>query len=234
MLEIKKHRQVMFEVISDIYKSKRGRSLGFKGGTMAYFLNGLDRFSVDLDFDLIDPAMEKEIFEVLPKILLKHGRIKEGTNKELTLFYLLNYEPGQTNIKVEISKRVLKSMEYEWRNFYGISVKALKMEHSFAGKLLACVNRKRQANRDFYDVNFYLKKGIRPDEEVIAEATRMTVVKYFKVVRKHVEKNLTERDILRGMGELVDERQKIWIKNNLKRELLGRLDFVIDEMESLQ
>lgn len=232
MLEIKKHRQVMFELIGNIYKSKWGQYLGFKGGTMAYFFYGLDRFSVDLDFDLTDLTVEREIFEALPKILLRHGKIKEGVNKELTLFYLLNYEPGQASIKVEISKRVLKSMEYEWRNFYGVSVKTLKIEHSFAGKLLTCVNRKRQANRDFYDVNFYLKKGIVPDEEVIAEATGMTVAKYFKVVREHVEKNLGERDILRGMGELVDERQKIWIKNNLKKELLGRLDFTVGEMKS--
>lgn len=227
MLEIKKHRKVMFELISDIYKSKWGKYLGFKGGTMAYFFEGLDRFSTDLDFDLTDVSVAREMFEDLPHILLKHGRIKEGTNKEKTLFFLLNYEPEQMNIKVEISTLVLNSARYEWRNFYGIEVKTVTIESAFASKLLACVNRKRQANRDFYDVYFYLKKGIIPDAEVIEEATGKTIEEYLKITRDHVEKNLVSRDILRGMGELVDESQKVWIKNNLKRELLGRLDWGI-------
>ena len=59
MLDVKKHRQVMFEAIRDIYGSEWGSFLGFKGGTMAYFFDGLDRFSTDLDFDLTDLSMEK-------------------------------------------------------------------------------------------------------------------------------------------------------------------------------
>lgn len=220
----------MFELIRDIYKSKWGKYLSFKGGTMAYFFEELDRFSTDLDFDLTDLSKARELFEALPHVLMKHGVIKEGTNKEKTLFFLLNYEPEQMNIKIEISTKVLLSAKYEWRNFYGVSVKTVTRESAFASKLLACVNRKRQANRDFYDVNFYLKKGIVPDEELIKEATGKTVEEYFKIVRKQVEKNLITSDMLRGMGELVDAKQKHWIKNNLKDELLGRLDLVLDNI----
>mgnify|MGYP001607294156 FL=1 len=167
--------------------------------------------------------MEKKIFEELPKILLRQGRIKEAANKSMTLFYLLNYQPTQVNIKVEISKRVLKSAKYQWRSFYGLPVKTVTVESAFASKLLACVNRKRQANRDFYDVYFYLKKGIKPDEELLREATGLGMEEYLKIVYRHIEESLQNKDILRGIGELVDEKQKIWIKNNLKKELLGRL-----------
>lgn len=52
MLNQIKHRFVLFNLIEDIYQSKLGFCLGFKEGTMAYFFYGLDRFSVDLDFDL--------------------------------------------------------------------------------------------------------------------------------------------------------------------------------------
>jgi len=227
MLEIKKHRQVMFEMIREIYLSEWGKYLGFKGGTMAYFFENLDRFSTDLDFDLTDLSKERDVFEGLPHVLLKQGRIKEGTCKEKTLFFLINYEAEQMNIKVEISTSVLAFAKYEWRNFYGVEVKTVTIESAFASKLLACVNRKRQANRDFYDVYFYLKKGVTPDAELIKEATGKSVEDYLKIVREHVDKNLMTRDILRGMGELVDEKQKIWIKNRLKRELLERLDWVI-------
>ena len=53
MLNKKKHRQVMFEILRDIYRSELGFYLGFKGGTMLYFFYNLNRFSVDLDFDLL-------------------------------------------------------------------------------------------------------------------------------------------------------------------------------------
>ena len=41
----------------------------------------------------------------------------------MTLFYLLNYQPTQVNIKDEISERVLKSAKCQWRSFYGFASK---------------------------------------------------------------------------------------------------------------
>jgi predicted nucleotidyltransferase component of viral defense system len=49
------HKTILFQILKDIYKETRiSPYLGFKGGTAASLFYGLDRFSVDLDFDLTD------------------------------------------------------------------------------------------------------------------------------------------------------------------------------------
>ncbi|PIX70183.1 hypothetical protein CO083_02595 [Candidatus Roizmanbacteria bacterium CG_4_9_14_0_8_um_filter_34_12] len=229
MLNIKLHRQVMFEIITDIYRSPIANLLGFKGGTMAYFFYGLDRFSTDLDFDLLDENKIEEIKKVIPKILIKNGQLKEESDKRFTLFYLVNYQKENQNIKIEISKRTQYKYDYVIENFYGTDVKILNQSDAFATKLLACTTRNRLANRDFYDAYFYLKKGIIPNEKIIESSINKNLSSYLKFLVEFIEKNISSKTILHGLGELIDEKQKVWIKNNLKKELINRLDYLISE-----
>jgi len=229
MLNIKLHRQVMFEIITDIYRSPIANLLGFKGGTMAYFFYGLDRLSVDLDFDLLDENKIEEIKKVIPKILIKNGQLKEESDKRFTLFYLVNYQKENQNIKIEISKRTQYKYDYVIENFYGTDVKILNQSDAFATKLLACTTRNRLANRDFYDAYFYLKKGIIPNEKIIESSINKNLSSYLKFLVEFIEKNISSKTILHGLGELIDEKQKVWIKNNLKKELINRLDYLISE-----
>ena len=231
MLDIKKHRTILFNLITEIYRSEAGNYLGFKGGTMAHFFYGLDRFSVDLDFDLLDVKKIDRVSEILPKILLKFGSMKEQTIKRFTLFYLLSYEKGQRNIKIEISKRGSAGSRYEISNFYGTDVKRLVIEDAFSTKLLACTTRSKIAFRDFYDVYFYLKKGIVPNEKIILDTTKKNLTIYLNYLMRFIKKNVTNRNILQGVGELVDEKQKTWIRNNLKKELVNRLKFLADQVK---
>lgn len=221
----------MFELITDIYRSPFGDNLGFKGGTMAYFFYGLDRFSVDLDFDLLDQSKKEEIITFLPKILSQNGEIKDQKEKRFTLFYLLNYGKGNRNIKIEISKRNLYQIEYLTANFYGTDVKIPKIEDAFATKLLACTTRKKIAYRDFYDVYFYLKKGVVPNEEVIFRGAKKPLKEYLLSLTNFIEKKVTNRLVLNGVGELVDEKQKVWIRNHFKKELINRLQYFIDQLK---
>jgi len=219
----------MFEIITDIYRSPIANLLGFKGGTMAYFFYGLDRFSTDLDFDLLDENKIEEIKKVIPKILIKNGQLKEESDKRFTLFYLVNYQKENQNIKIEISKRTQYKYDYVIENFYGTDVKILNQSDAFATKLLACTTRNRLANRDFYDAYFYLKKGIIPNEKIIESSINKNLSSYLKFLVEFIEKNISSKTILHGLGELIDEKQKVWIKNNLKKELINRLDYLISE-----
>src|SRR3989344_7814128 len=119
------HQNIMVKILSDIYKDKEiAPYLGFKGGTAAYLFYGLERFSVDLDFDLLDEAREKHIFEQVEKILAGYGTGKEAREKRYNLFYLLSYNDkveGARNIKVEINRRDLGS-SYEVKAHLGISM----------------------------------------------------------------------------------------------------------------
>ena len=81
MFDPKKHGKVMYDLIKAIYRSPVGAYLGFKGGTMAYFFYGLDRFSVDLDFDLLNEEKKDYVFKTLTPIIGKYGGLKESKEK---------------------------------------------------------------------------------------------------------------------------------------------------------
>jgi len=166
MLNQIKHRVILFNLIKDIYSSPLKNYLGFKEGTMVYFFYGLDRFSVDLDFDLLKKTKKEKLDTFILPILEKYGEVVDNREKHHTFFYLLKYEKGQRQIKIEISKRENKN-QYLLSSFYGIDVRIQRIEDSFAKKLLACTTRKNIAYRDFYDVLFFLKKGIYPNQEII-------------------------------------------------------------------
>jgi len=229
MLNQIKHRIILFNLIKDIYQSQLGLYLGFKGGTMAYFFYELNRFSVDLDFDLLDETKKTLISYFMPSILKKYGEIIEKRDKFYTYFYLLSYKKEQRQIKIEISKRNTLS-SYIISNFYGVDVKIQKIEDAFATKLLACTTRNKIAYRDFYDVLFYLKKGIIPNQEVIKKITNKDLGDYLKDLKSLIEKKVSNQLVLQSIGELIDEKQKNFIKTQFKTELINRLSFFIDQV----
>ena len=54
-MDISIHKNILFQILKDIYSDTTiAPLLGFKGGTAALLFFELDRFSVDLDFDLFD------------------------------------------------------------------------------------------------------------------------------------------------------------------------------------
>jgi len=143
---------------------------------------------------------------------------------------LLNYEKNNRNIKIEISKRKTPEAEYVFANFYGTDVKILKINDSFSTKLLACTTRNKIAYRDFYDVYFYLKKGIIPNEKIIKNITGKNLKSYLIYLVNFIKKNIINRSVFHGVGELVNEKQKYWIKPNLKKDLINRLNFLINQL----
>lgn len=229
MLNINKHRHILFSLIKDIYSTPLGGILGFKGGTMAYFFYGLDRFSVDLDFDLLDPDRYDLLSANIPPILTKYGIIKDDSAKRFTYFYLLSYEAYQRTVKIEISKRNDKNSSYLLSNFYGTDVKIQRIEDAFANKLLACTTRNKTAYRDFYDVLFYIKKGVMANENIILKTINKNVKEYMTALIKFTEDNVTNQLILHGIGELINENQKQYIRQNFKKELISQLHFYIDQ-----
>jgi len=225
MLNQNAHRKVMFEILRDIYRSELGFYLGFKGGTMLYFFYNLDRFSVDLDFDLLDPAKEDVVLKKIEKIIKPYGAIEDIYNKNFTLFALLNYKNGERNLKIEISKRVAFNNKYEFKNLFGADIKCMVIEDAFAHKLLAATGRRAAVNRDFYDLYFFWKNGYKFNEKIIKSIAKKSGKEYLKFLRQYVKKNLNQRNVLQGIGELVSVGQKDWIKKNLKQELLNYIDF---------
>lgn len=218
-MDIKRHKNTFIVILKEIYSDKVLRSvLGFKGGTCAMLFYDLPRFSVDLDFDLIDEEKKEMVFERLKQILPKFGRVMEAADKHYTLFFLINYGYGERNLKIEISKRPAKS-EFLLKNYLGISMLVMSQEDMVACKIAALLTRKKFANRDVFDTWFFLKNNWGINDKLLEKKSGMKLIFALKKVQKMVE-NLKDNQILSGLGELIDEKQKAWVKENLKKELV--------------
>ncbi len=201
------HRDVFVAILRDIYSDTLLRThLGFKGGTAAMFFYGLPRFSVDLDFDLLDPDKKKEVFQRLKEIVPKYGTVVEASDKYYTLLFILSYKKGERSLKVEVSKRIIKSA-YEPKNYLGISMLVMKEEDMVAGKLATMLTRKRFANRDMFDLWFFLKEKWQINEEFLKEKSGLTLKEALEKAQPMVKK-VKPNEILAGLGELLDHKQK--------------------------
>lgn len=225
------HQDVFVSILRAIYSDSVLRtSMGFKGGTAAMLFYGLPRFSVDLDFDLLDVARREEVFDRLHKILLQAGTLIDARDKHYTLFFLLSYKKGERGLKVEISKRSVRS-EYIIKNYLGISMFVMKEEDMVASKLSALLTRKKFATRDMYDLWFFLKEHWLISEEVVKEKTDLSLDAALKKAIDMV-RHITKNQSLEGLGDLLDdEKQKDWVKENLAAELLFQLQLYLSHIE---
>jgi len=227
MLDIQKHKFILVNILKDVYTdTSLGPLLGFKGGTCAYLFYGLPRFSIDLDFNLLDSKKNKFVFEKVKKILKKYGEIKKAQEKRFTLFFLLSYGIKATNIKVEISKKEFPN-RYELKNYLGIPMLIMKKEDMFSHKLVALLERNNIANRDLFDIWFFMKNHWEFNKKLIKLRTGIDYKEYLKKCIKRI-KTVNERYILQGLGEILDEKEKNWVKKNLKREILFLLNFYLE------
>lgn len=219
------HKNILVQILIDIYSDTTiAPYLGFKGGTAAYLFYGLDRYSVDLDIDVLDESKEDYIYEQILKIIKKYGEIKESQKKRFNLFFLLSYdnkEKKAQNVKIEINRRSFGS-KYEVRAFNGVSMLVMNKEDMFAHKLVAMHERLSETNRDIFDVWFFSKNNWEVNKEIIEKRTGMTYKKFLEVCIKELE-NINNNNILSGLGELVSEKQKAWVKSKLKIETIIQL-----------
>lgn len=230
MLDPATHKKILLQLLTDIYKDKTvGPFLGFKGGTAAYLFYGLDRFSVDLDFDLIDETKEDQVFEGIEKIIKKYGVVKEAEKKRFNLIFVLAYDQkvkNAQNIKIEINRRNFGS-RYDLKSYMGISMLVMTKKDMFAHKLMAMYERLGKTNRDIYDVYFFAKNNWEVSKEIVKERLGMTFKELVKKLISGLEK-FNDRNVLDGLGELLTGKQKAWVKANLKKETLLSLKIMLE------
>lgn len=219
MLDIQKHKYMLVQILKDVYSDKDISSIiGFKGGTAAFLFYDLPRFSVDLDFNLLEPGKKDLVFSRMKDILKDYGKVKTAREKRYTIFFLLSYGEEAANIKVEISKRKFPD-NYEVKNYLGIPMLVMKKKDIFAHKLVAFTDRRNIANRDVFDLWFFFKKNWDINQEIVELRTGKRIKDYLKNCIEMV-KRLNETYILQGLGEVLDEEQKGWVKKNLKKDLI--------------
>ncbi|MDH7512060.1 MAG: nucleotidyl transferase AbiEii/AbiGii toxin family protein [Clostridiales bacterium] len=228
MLDRNVHKTILLQILKDIYTdTSLGPVLGFKGGTAANLFYDLGRFSVDLDLDLLEDDKQAFVFERIEKILRGYGTIKEKHRKRHTLFFVLSYDEKAQSIKVEINRRTFGS-RYELKNYLGISMLVMVREDMFAHKLVALLERTKTANRDVYDLWHFLQNRWPINKEIIEKRTKMSFAEHLKKCITFVE-SLSDRNILSGIGELLDEKQKAWARTQLRKDTIFLLKVRLEQ-----
>lgn len=230
-LDTAKHTNILTKILKDIYTDPTVSTvLGFKGGTAAQLFYDLPRFSVDLDFDLLDSDKEDYVFERLQTIISNYGKLKEAEKKRFNLFYLLSYDDrdlNAPNVRVEINRRQYGS-KYDVRSFLGISMQVMTKEDMFANKLCAMLERIGKSNRDIFDVQYFLSHDWPVNKKLIEERLGVPYPEFLKRCIEAVEAS-DATSILSGLGELLSEKQKAWVKAKLKSEVIFLLKLALQK-----
>jgi len=227
MIDLNKHKFLLIQILKDIYSDiELSNCLGFKGDTALMFFYDLPRFSVDLDFNLLDKEQEDLVYKKVRKILLKYGEIHDEAKKYYGPLVVLNYGYGERKLKVEISNRTFKN-HYEIKNLLGINVKVMVQEDLFAHKLCALLDRDSVTNRDIFDCWFFMEKRTPINKYIVEDRMKMPLTKYLQQCIDLLE-SMSDKGLLHGLGELMDSSMKKFVQTKMKSETISLLKFYME------
>jgi len=223
MPDINRHKFFLVSVLKDIYSDiELAISLGFKGGTAQMLFYDLPRFSVDLDFNLLNQNKSTVIFNKIRTILLNYGTIKDEAEKHFGLLLVLDYGAFERNLKVEISNREFPD-SYEIKNFLGIPMNVMVKPDLFAHKLCALLDRNILTNRDIFDIYYFMNQKTPINRSIVEQRMSKEFSEYVDLCIARVEK-VNSKSLLNGLGELVDINLKEFVKTKLKTETVQLLN----------
>lgn len=218
-------QRLLIAVVDDQYISQ---NICFKGGTCAEMSGFLDRFSVDLDFDIVGTLDEKIFRSNIDKITKKLGLVDDNKNKE-SLFFNFKYKAPQNQrnkIKFSFFQNLVVSNDYEARFLPEINrtVKCQTIETMFANKIVTVIDRYDRHDhieaRDIYDIYYFFSQGYNFKDEIIKERTGLEVEKYFKKLIDFIDKKVTQKMIDQDLNILLPLEKFTKIRKTLKQDTL--------------
>ena len=212
----------MLQLLKDIFSDALLSSiLAFKGGTAAMFFHDLPRFSTDLDFNLIDVKKEADVYNHIKKIVLKYGKIHDEAIKHYGIIFVLDYGIGERKLKIEISNRQYEN-HYEIKDYLGLPMRVMVKEDMFAHKLCALLDRTEITSRDVFDCWFFLKERTSINKAIVESRMGMPIEDYLGKCIGSI-REISEKSLISGLGELADEELKNFVRHGLKDELISLL-----------
>lgn len=221
MFDKEKHELNIRKLLKWLFTSNVSDCLWFKWGTLTYLCYWLDRFSTDIDIDILDLKKEQEIIDAVRKILYSLWDVKNETLWKTIHRWIFRYDERSMNIKVEFNKRVRKANTYDIQNIDSIDIHCMTKDSIFWNKLVALYERMK--NRDLYDVNFFLKNNFPLNEKLIKERTWKNMKDFISELISILPDHYKQNNILAELWEVLTDEQKIWMKNKALDETIELL-----------
>ena len=209
------------QILKALSLSSYNDSISFLGGTCLRFAHNIDRFSENLDFDLIkkkgfNPASLAE--EIGKKLELQGFQVDATTktteNIHIVFFRFRNVlqEFGLSALR---DQKVLVKFEIDFGPYKNIRtetkfadsfnerfpMRVNSLETLFAQKILAIVFRPYQKGRDFYDLVWFLsQKNIEPNYDIFKE--KGIAIKNRGELIKFLEKQAEKSDLAQAAKDV--------------------------------
>lgn len=233
------HKMQLYRLLTAIVDDEKiATQICFKGGTCAAMLGFLDRFSIDLDFDLLEKANKEDLRQYFHQLFVGLNlEIKDES--QTTLQFLLRYEaePNQRNtIKLDVLDQGCKTDVCQSQYLPEIDrfMNCQTIETMFANKLVALVERFEKNNsiagRDVYDIHYFFMRGYIYEAGVIKERRGVEVGEYLNQLVNFVEKHITQTVINQDLNTILPPEKFNQIRKVLKNETLTLLR---DELKRL-
>lgn len=221
--------RVLTEIVDDSFLNAH---LRFKGGTCAAMRGFIDRFSVDLDFDMPDQTLNDEVCSHLEKVFVRLGlEIRDHSHKVPQ--YFVRY-PGPANerhtLRVDVTTFATKSNRYEPVRLTEIDriMHCQTIETMFSHKLVAVLDRYEKhgsiAGRDFFDIHTFFLKGFQYSSEIIHERTGLEVGAFFTKLTAFTRDHLTQAVLDEDLNTLISSVEFHRVRGWLKIEVLRFLE----------
>jgi predicted nucleotidyltransferase component of viral defense system len=174
------------KILDLIYQEKDSAGMVFVGGTSLRLTRGIDRFSEDLDFDLVGSKYEgvdRLMSRVADKFSLENIAVDFYRNQtESRIYHELRFTGlvFQLGLGGQKGEKLTIKFDYEqfWRghdknvvliNRYGFLVKCvtIPMDQHLVQKLTAYLRRKQTLARDIYDILWLIAQGAKIDQDFL-------------------------------------------------------------------
>ncbi len=209
------HRGQLFRLLIEIADTPSlSKSLIFKGGTCAAMQSLLDRFSVDLDFDIVP------------------GSSKASMRKNLEMVYSrlgLEIKNTRNTIKLDAIEYSLASSVYEPVYLADIDRYLLcqTIETMFAHKLVAVLDRWQKhrsiAGRDLYDIHYFFTHQYKYRKEIIEERTNLGIKEFFGALADFIQDKVTQTVMNEDLNMLLVPQKFTEVRKSLKSEVVAIL-----------
>ncbi len=217
------------------------RKLGFKGGTMAALRGFLDRFSVDLDFDLLAEKKDQpKIHAALETIFKDLGLAIKDQSANIPQYFVkypVKNSGSRNTIKVDMWFPAPKTNQYEMTLVPELDrvMQCQTLETMVANKLVALMARheknRKIAGRDLFDIHHFLLQGYPYRAEIILELRKEPLPSFFKKLIHFVETHVTNTLIDQDLNPLLPADEFRKIRKILKQETLQLLK---DELKRVE
>jgi predicted nucleotidyltransferase component of viral defense system len=213
------HQSQLYKLLTEIADNAiLSKGLIFKGGTCAAMQRYLDRFSVDLDFDLAPNTP----LELIKKEL---ERVFSDLNLEISSALRLDA------IGLSLPENITQPVFLTDINRY---LECQTVETMFANKLAAVWDRydrhSKVAGRDIYDIYYFFLNGYRYSKEIVHKRTGVGVRQYLEKLVKFIEEKVTQTDINEDLNTLLPPEKFKTIRKTLKTEVIGMLKSEIERL----